>query len=417
MIEIHPLALLLPEMPPKQYESFKADIRERGLLEPIKVVDVGGRRFIVDGRHRERVCRELKIEPKTEVLPSDTDVLAVIKSANLERRHLNESQRAMYAARLESYRWGANQYTTKEMPRGMSRSEAARHAGSHVRTVARARVVLDCGTPELIKAVETGALVVSLAESCTQLPAKTQRSIGTAKDPAMAARTALLEAKRSETRSQIESIRARQAKPVHGKYDVLVFDPPWPSEMWMERLTRNRSNGDSGYGQHAFPTMQCDQIEQFIQQFIPQHAAENCHIFIWVTEGFFREALRIIEGVEGVSLGRPLQWVWKKDGGPKPPGLPVYNAEFIIYACKGSPKFIDGPNFKTCFEAKRRGLSVKPDEFYDMIRAHTAGRRLDVFNRRKIEGFDGWGLESPNMYVEGSRAMRGDENVDAEVAP
>jgi N6-adenosine-specific RNA methylase IME4 len=197
------------------------------------------------------------------------------------------------------------------------------------------------------------------------------------------------------------------------RYDVLVFDPPWPSEFWMDGLRAHR-RADSGYGQHPFPMMQFDQIEKLANEFIHQHAAENCHIFVWATAGFLREALRIIEGVEGVSLGRPLVWVWKKDGGPKPPALPVHNAEFIIYARKGSPKFIDGANFRICFDAKRRGASVKPDEFYNMIRTHTAGRRLDVFNRRRIEGFDGWGLESPGMFVEGNAKRPRETIVDAE---
>ena len=61
----------------------------------------------------------------------------------------------------------------------------------------------------------------------------------------------------------------------------------------------------------------------------------------------------------------------------------------MLYATYGAPRFTTTKAFKTAFYAPRAGHSVKPDEFYATVRRVTEGRRLDLFARRKITGFEG----------------------------
>jgi hypothetical protein len=87
-----------------------------------------------------------------------------ITSTNLRRRHLNENQRAMVAARLSNISHGSNRYVTRaegeEPPIGGSSISVAAAAAMNVgeRSVERAECILCQGTPEeIIKAVEKGS--------------------------------------------------------------------------------------------------------------------------------------------------------------------------------------------------------------------------------------------------------------------
>jgi hypothetical protein len=84
----HPMTELFPRMTPAEYQSFKEDIAVSGQRLPIYVIG----KQVIDGRHRLQACQELGLEPKIEDVSDDP--FRLLKSLNLERRHLTGQQRA-----------------------------------------------------------------------------------------------------------------------------------------------------------------------------------------------------------------------------------------------------------------------------------------------------------------------------------
>jgi hypothetical protein len=163
----HPLANVFPLIEGAEFNELVADIKANGLHEPIVMFED----VILDGRNRYRACMAAGVEPIFTVYAGNDPVGYVI-SVKLRRRHLDESQRAMVAARLATLKLGDNQHS-EGLPIG--RGSELLNVGE--RTVARAREVVEHGASELVQAVERGQVSVSAAADIATMPADDQREI------------------------------------------------------------------------------------------------------------------------------------------------------------------------------------------------------------------------------------------------
>ena len=167
------------------------------------------------------------------------------------------------------------------------------------------------------------------------------------------------------------------------KYNTIVVDPPWK----MKKMERDIRPEQVGFDYKTMPVEEISTIP------IPNIMSKDSFCFIWTTQKYLPYTFSDI--LPSWGLKYRFTMVWFKNGGVQPFNLPQFDVEFVVCGVKGNPQLISQKRFPTGFYAKRKGHSVKPENFYEMLRRCTPEPRIDIFNRRVIKGFDGWGDESP----------------------
>jgi len=79
----------------QDWEAFVSDIREHGILEPIKVLE--GSLFVVDGRHRLAAAREAGMDAVPIAYVTQAEADAIIDGSVIGRRNWTKSQKAYFA--------------------------------------------------------------------------------------------------------------------------------------------------------------------------------------------------------------------------------------------------------------------------------------------------------------------------------
>lgn len=164
--EFHEAANIFPLMNSEEFNHLKADIEERGQREYAVLFE--GK--IIDGRNRYRACKALGIDCEFSELEECDDPVAYVISANLHRRQLKTSQRAMCAAKLAGLPVGR----PKENEQNCSNTsaEAALLFNVSRRSLISALEVLHDGCDALVRLCELGDLPVSTACKFMELTTK-----------------------------------------------------------------------------------------------------------------------------------------------------------------------------------------------------------------------------------------------------
>jgi hypothetical protein len=154
---IHPAAEIFPLLPEGELHALTESIKASGQLIPICLYEG----MILDGRNRYRACDLAGVEPRFETYSGD-DPLAHVISLNLTRRHLNESQRAMIAARLANMSHGGDRTSKQaaDLPLATSQAEAAKLLNVSGRLLRDAKVIA-VEAPDEVAAIDAGEKAVT----------------------------------------------------------------------------------------------------------------------------------------------------------------------------------------------------------------------------------------------------------------
>ena len=371
-LPFHRYADLFPLMEGSELSGLVADIRTNGLRTPIVLFDDA----ILDGRNRYRACQAAGVSVRSEKYDG-TDPLGFVISANLHRRHLDESQRAMVAAKLANMAEGRPRNTAPDG--AVSQETAATMLNVGRRSVQRAAIVRDKGTAELIGRVERGEVRVSTAAKVAALPKPQQARLANASEPIL--RGAVKKARREERMVALAQATSVAAKDMSkGPFTVIYADPPWRFEPY------NRDTGMDRAADNHYETMQLSDIKALK---IP--TADDAALFLWATAPMLPDALEVM-----ASWGFRYRshCIWAKDRIGT--GYWFRNQhELLLVGTRGNiPAPAPGEQYASVIHAALEYHSVKPATFAEIIEAMFPNvPRLEMFARHPRLGWSVWGNE------------------------
>ena len=385
--ERHPIAKWLPPMDPSQLDALVEDVKQNGLMHDMVLFE--GK--LLDGGCRQEACAKSGITPRyVDFQGNPDDAFRFVITENLHRRHFTDEQRGMMAAQAVNTEVGSNQHSLAGIVKPMTVGRASWLFNANVRTVGRYRTIARTAG-EVADAVVAGRIKLATANKIVELPPGERAGV-----------LSLDGNQRFLDREATVRLKAhRRSRPVltpEGRFDFIVADVPWPIRP-----------------EPSYATMTLDEIKHNLADILVRKAADNCGLFLWATQATRESAEKMLK-----ELGWKVRefFTWHKSNGRCHPGRPFQNAEFVILAEKGSPKFVDIVGFKTCFYGGVGRHSEKPAEFFEMVRRATAGRRLELFARRPHPGFEPHGNQIDwSERTESSPAIRSVVSPDTPCGP
>lgn len=166
------------------------------------------------------------------------------------------------------------------------------------------------------------------------------------------------------------------------KYKTILADPPWAEKV----IGKWKSPRHHAPREIIYPTLSLQAIKDMP---VSDFAEDGCHLWLWTTNSHLRAGFEVMEAW-GFKYLAPITWV-------KPSGMGawfVHRTQTILFGYKGKCIF-PAARYKptVLFANVERQHSRKPDESYDLIESISPTPRLELFARRKREGWDVWGNE------------------------
>jgi N6-adenosine-specific RNA methylase IME4 len=169
------------------------------------------------------------------------------------------------------------------------------------------------------------------------------------------------------------------------KYQIIYADPPWDYKVWEKK---------AGTRPWHYPRMSTEDIKSLP---IVKLTDRDCFLFLWSTSPNLKEAMDVIDAWEFAYKTVAFNWVKLNNNMGFFMGMGHYtrlNAEYCLLATKGHPRRVNA-DVPQIIATPRMAHSRKPDEIVRgrILRLCGDLPRIELFARRKIEGWDCWGNE------------------------
>ena len=362
---------LIPSLTAEEYEGLEASIIQEGCRD--KIVTWKG--YIIDGHNRYEICNKHSIAfefLEKDNFETEADIETWMINNQFNRRNLPIETRMKLAYRFKEIEAekaklrqsnlsnlkqfqndttdtpvSAPVHTPDEKTNGRTLAVIAKMAGVSARTADQYDKIQRKGTEEQKAQVDAGES--SIKKVYTQI----QR------------------AERLERNQATEWPK--------GKYRVIYADPPW--QYGDER------SGMGGAIDH-YPTMS---YRDLCDLPVLEIAEDNAVLFMWTTSPLLETSLDLLNNWR---FHYKTQFIWDK----VKHNMGHYNSvrhEILLIATKGSCT----PDNKKLFDSvqtieRTDKHSEKPEEFRKIIETlYTDGNKIELFGRKKVEGWDVYGNE------------------------
>ena len=169
-------------------------------------------------------------------------------------------------------------------------------------------------------------------------------------------------------------------------YRTIVADPPWH---YSQGGPRNGNGWETASGKAMRPPPYSHMsVEEIATMDVGALAADDAHLYLWTTNAYLRCSFAIAEGW-GFKHSQTVTWC-KPARGIGPGGAFSNTTEFVLFCRRGHLKH-EARFDRTWWEWPRRGHSVKPPEFLDIVEAVSPSPRVELFARQPRLGWDSWG--------------------------
>jgi N6-adenosine-specific RNA methylase IME4 len=181
------------------------------------------------------------------------------------------------------------------------------------------------------------------------------------------------------------------------KYKTIVIDPPWKYGVWGKASAA--AFKVSGIKEETNKELPLPYNYLSIQEIkalpIMQLADSDCELYLWATQKYLPDAIEILKHW-GFKYCTTLTWC-KTPRGTGQGGVYTPTTEFLVHGRIGKMPKVKRLD-STWLHTKRphNSHSTKPEQFQDMIENVSEAPRLEMFARRRRDGWDVYGDEVEN---------------------